>query len=222
LPRKELWCLVGRRSGKSRIAAAVGVFLALFEPERLKLAVGEQGIVAVVAVTKEQANVIFAYIRGFLEASDLLRTEIVAISSSLNSSTITLANHVSITVFAGSFRSIRGRTLLAVIVDEVAFLRSEEAAYPDVELVRAVTPSLLASKGMLIGVSTGASFIPAGATTSGSPLPLTSSSRARPPTSTLASTKPRSPRRSPMIPKAGWRNGKASSGPISLLSSPMR
>src|SRR5262245_10963979 len=61
---RELWCVCGRRSGKSRMAAACGVSLALFEEHHL--APAETGIVAIVATTKEQAGVIFDYVRGFL------------------------------------------------------------------------------------------------------------------------------------------------------------
>jgi hypothetical protein len=40
-----------------------------------------------------------------------------------------------------------------VVIDEAAFLRDETSAQPDVELVRAVMPSLLAARGLLIGIS---------------------------------------------------------------------
>jgi hypothetical protein len=48
-----------------------------------------------------------------------------------------------------SFRSTRGRTFAAVLIDEAAFLRSEESAQPDIELVRAVTPGLATLNGLL-------------------------------------------------------------------------
>jgi hypothetical protein len=43
---------------------------------------------------------------------------------------------------------------LATIFDETAFWRDESSATPDVEVYRAVMPSLIASGGMLIGIST--------------------------------------------------------------------
>ncbi len=55
---------------------------------------------------------------------------------------------------ANSFRSIRGRTLVACIFDEVALWRDEVSATPDVEVYRAVLPALMTTKGMLIGIST--------------------------------------------------------------------
>jgi hypothetical protein len=48
----------------------------------------------------------------------------------------------------------RGKTLLACIFDETGFWRDESSAMPDVETYRAVMPSLIASNGMLIGIST--------------------------------------------------------------------
>ena len=46
-------------------------------------------------------------------------------------------------------------TLLAVIGDEVSYWRDESSAQPDVETYRAVLPSLVASGGMWVGISTG-------------------------------------------------------------------
>jgi hypothetical protein len=44
---RELWCVAGRRSGKSRMAAAVAIFLALFQKHRLSP--GERGMCLVIA-----------------------------------------------------------------------------------------------------------------------------------------------------------------------------
>jgi hypothetical protein len=54
-----------------------------------------------------------------------------------------------------SFRVARGMTLLAVIGDEVSYWRDETSAQPDIETYRAVLPSLVASGGMFVGISTG-------------------------------------------------------------------
>jgi hypothetical protein len=59
-----------------------------------------------------------------------------------------------IAVHSNSFRTVRGRTLIAAIFDEVAFWRDETSATPDVEVYRAVLPSLATTQGMLIGIST--------------------------------------------------------------------
>jgi hypothetical protein len=130
------------------MAAALAVYLALFQPH--KLARGETGHVLVLAATQDQARGVFQYCCGFVEGSDALRREVKAITAH----EIRLANDVVIAVHANSFRSVRGRTLLACIFDEVAFWRDEASAMPDVEVYRAVMPSLLASAGTLIAIST--------------------------------------------------------------------
>jgi hypothetical protein len=67
---------------------------------------------------------------------------------------IRLANNVVVSVHVNNFRTVRGKTLLACIFDEVSFWKDEVSALPDLETYRAVMPSLLASNGMLVGIST--------------------------------------------------------------------
>src|SRR6476619_2426363 len=52
---RELWCSVGRRGGKSRVAAALAVYFGLFVQH--KLSGGERGMVLVLAASMEQARV---------------------------------------------------------------------------------------------------------------------------------------------------------------------
>jgi hypothetical protein len=144
----EFWAVVGRRGGKSRVAAALGVHAACFLPR--PLAAGEIGEVAIVAASRSQATIIFKYVIGFLEASPVLRQEI----ESITTSEVRLQGNIIIAVRTGSYRTVRGRTLLAAILDEVAFLRDESSATPDIELYRAILPSLATTGGMLIGIST--------------------------------------------------------------------
>src|SRR5262249_59127417 len=72
-----LWAVAGRRSGKSRMAAAVAIYLALFVKHRL--VPGEKGMALVLAGSIDQAKTVFGYVRGFLEATPSLAREIVAI-----------------------------------------------------------------------------------------------------------------------------------------------
>ena len=114
------------------------------------LAAGEVGYVLVLAASRDQARVVFEYIRGFLEASPVLRQELDTITQT----EIRLKNGVILATHANSFRSIRGRTLLACIFDEVSSWRDEVSAIPDLEVYRAVLPSLITSRGMLVGIRT--------------------------------------------------------------------
>jgi hypothetical protein len=146
---RELWAIVGRRGGKSRIAAALAVFFALFVPH--KLAAGERGMVLVLAMSKEQAKVVFSYALAFLRQSPALRKEIAETTSS----EIRLKNGIVIAIHSTSFRSVRGRTLCACVLDEIAFWRDELSAAPDTEVYSALLPSLLTTGGMMVGISTG-------------------------------------------------------------------
>jgi len=64
-----------------------------------------------------------------------------------------LKGRIRIEVRASSHRSVRGVTLLAAVVDELAFLRDETSAVPDIELVRALRPALVTTGGLLLGIS---------------------------------------------------------------------
>ena len=145
---RELWAVVGRRGGKSRMAAALAVHAACFVKH--KLSAGEVGYVLVIAASRDQARVVFDYIRGFFEASKILRQEVDVVTAS----EIRLKSGVIIATHANSFRSVRGRTLLCAILDEVAMWRDDVSAVPDQEVYRAILPSLMTTRGMLIGIST--------------------------------------------------------------------
>jgi phage terminase large subunit-like protein len=118
-PVRELWAIVGRRDGKSRMAAAIAVFLACFVKHRL--AKGERGMVLVLSGTTEQSRTVFDYARAFLEESPILQKEI----ASYTRSEIRLQNGIIIAIHSNSFRHIRGRTLCACVFDEVAVWRDE-------------------------------------------------------------------------------------------------
>lgn len=64
-PAAEAWMMVGRRSGKSRIAALIAVGLACFRSCEGVLSRGERGVVMVLAADRKQAGVIFRYVRAF-------------------------------------------------------------------------------------------------------------------------------------------------------------
>lgn len=143
----ELWCVCGRGSGKSRIAAATAVYISAFQQHRLSP--GETGFVLVLAANRDQSKMVFNYASAFLRKSPILRQMITRTTSS----EIHLNNHVVIGTHPNSFRSIRGRALLAVIFDEASFWRDDTSALPDVETYRACKPSLLRTGGVLVGIS---------------------------------------------------------------------
>lgn len=145
----ELWAVISRRAGKTRIASALATHAAVLQ--RHRLAPGETGYVLLIAASKDQASLALKYIRGFLEASPILRQQIESISGD----EIAIKGNVVIAVAANSYRTVRGKSLLCVIADEVAYWRDESSAQPDVETYRACVPALAATGGMWIAISSG-------------------------------------------------------------------
>ena len=122
---KELWAIVGRGGGKSRISAAIAVYIACFLKHELYP--GETGYVLTLAGSRDQAGRVFSYALAFIRKSPILRKLI----ASTTAHEIRLKNNVIIAVHSNSFRLIRGRTILACVFDEVAFWRDDDSANPD-------------------------------------------------------------------------------------------
>lgn len=146
---RELWAIVGRRGGKSRVAALVGSYIAAFVDHAGKLAPGETGIVLILAASKAQASTVFNYCKAFIDESPILRQLV----EDTTADEIRLRGNIVIAVHSSSYRTVRGRTLLAAVFDEAAFWRSEESSMPDIETYRAVLPALATTGGMLVGIS---------------------------------------------------------------------
>jgi len=134
---KEFWAIVGRRGGKSFISAIMAVYLALFYDYKQYLAPGEKGVIQIIAADRSQAQVILSYTKGILHSNPVFEQYI---ESELKES-IDLTNGICITVMSASFRLVRGRSLAAVILDEIAFFRAE-GANPDVEILAAIRPAM--------------------------------------------------------------------------------
>jgi len=147
---QQLWAIVGRRGGKSRMAALVSAFLATCVDHTAYLAPGETGHVLCLAPTQSQAYGVLNYCRAMLEASPILRKQIEAVTAG----EIRLKGNIAISVHSANYRTVRGRTLLAAILDETALWRSEESSLPDVEAFRALLPALMTTRGMIVGIST--------------------------------------------------------------------
>ena len=143
---KEAALVIGRRGGKSRVLALLGVFLATFRDYEPHLAPGEVATVAVIASDRKQARSIFRFTLGLLEAVPMLASMI----EEQTAETITLNNRVAIEIHTASFRVTRGYTFAAVLADETAFWRSEDSANPDVEIFAALRPGLATIPGAVL------------------------------------------------------------------------
>jgi hypothetical protein len=134
---KELWCVCGRRGGKSWIASVVATYLALFYDYSKHLAPGEKGIIQIIAADRSQAQVILRYCKGILNSNPVFKQYI---ENDFRES-IELSNGINIEVMSCSFRSIRGRSIVCAVFDEVAYWRVE-GANPDNEILAAVRPGM--------------------------------------------------------------------------------
>lgn len=148
---RESFVICGRRSGKSYISAIIAVFLAVFKDWGGFLSPGEKGWIFIIANDKSQARIVKSYISGILKSNATFNN---LVHKDLTWE-IELKNQVSIMVKTASFRTLRGYTLLAAILEEIAFWRSDESANPDKEILAAVRPSLATiPDSLLIGIST--------------------------------------------------------------------
>lgn len=145
IPASELFCIVGRRGGKSRIAALLAVFLACFRKYD-NLAAGEVGTVMLIATDRRQARVLKRYIIGLLRGVPMLAQMIV----NETGDAIELSNRIVIEIHTASFRAVRGYTVVAALLDEIAFLPSEGSANPDSEILAALRPAMATVPGALL------------------------------------------------------------------------
>jgi hypothetical protein len=144
-PSREVWIAAGRRSGKSRIAAACATWIACSRRWHDALAAGERATVMLIAADRKQARVLHRYVRGLLEAPLLAR-----LVERETADSIDLSNGATIEIHTASMRTTRGYSCAAVIADEVAFWRDEASASPDVEVLNALRPSLATLPGSLL------------------------------------------------------------------------
>ena len=97
-PAREAWVVVGRRGGKSRVAALVAVWLACFRDYRAVLAPGEPGTLMVIAADRRQARVVFRYIEALLDGVPML----ASLVGHRTRESIMLTNRVTIEVHTAS------------------------------------------------------------------------------------------------------------------------
>lgn len=150
-PHREAWVIVGRRGGKSRIAALVAIFLACFREYGARLAPGERGTVMLLAADRRQARTLMRYCVGMLETVPAL----AAMVERRTADSIDLANRVTIEVHTASYKSVRGYTVVGCVADEVAFWQvGDDAANPDEEVLNALRPAMASiPEAVLVGIS---------------------------------------------------------------------
>jgi len=138
-----------RRQGS--IASLIATHAAASFDPKGKLRPGERAVVMCLACDRHQAAIVFNYIKAYFEEVPALKKMVSAITAE----SVELTNRVVIEVHTNSFRSVRGRSLLCAVLDEVALWRDDSTANPDTETYAAITPGLAhVPNSMLVLIST--------------------------------------------------------------------
>ena len=133
---REAWLVVGRRAGKSIIAALVAVYLTTCRSYHL--AAGERGVFMVIAADRRQARVVRGYIGGLLHAHPSLE----ALIEVERQESIDLTTGIRIEIHTASYRAVRGYTVVGAALDELAFWPTDDATHPDTEVLTALRPAM--------------------------------------------------------------------------------
>jgi hypothetical protein len=144
---RDVSVLCGRRSGKSsKVCANIGIHEGCIAKH--DLALGEVGVVLIIAPTERQARVTFRYIEARIQNSATLRRLVKKVRSSPNESEIELTNGRTISVQAANSKHLRSTSLVCVILEEGCFFRdSDTGAYNLDEVLKAVRPGMLTMPG---------------------------------------------------------------------------
>jgi hypothetical protein len=132
VPFAEGTIISGARGGKgSRISAPIAAYEAVAGGHERYLTRGERGIIPVVAQDVRATGIIFGYVKDAFLESPILRSHL---ADEPKQRTIELTNRLRIECFPCTLRSLRGWSIPAGVMDEVAFYRLEGAADSDVEI----------------------------------------------------------------------------------------
>src|SRR6516164_5295981 len=142
----EAWLVCGRRAGKSFILALVACYLGVFKDWKPYLSPGETGTVMVLAKDRRQARVIFRYCRALLTRVPVLKQLIERETAE----EIELNNSIVLEIHTASFGSIRGYTVVALLLDELAFWLQENSTDPDSEIIAAARPAMATVPGAML------------------------------------------------------------------------
>jgi hypothetical protein len=100
----------------------------------------------VIARDRRQARGVFRYVRALLIRVPLL----AQLVEREGRDTFDLSNGVTIEIATASFRSVRGYTLVAGLLDEIAFFPTDDAADPDYEIIDALRPGMATLPGAML------------------------------------------------------------------------
>lgn len=146
---EEALVVAGRRGGKSRAMAALGVYLAALCDWQDQLTVGEIGTLLMIAADTKQAGVLLEYADGMIHDSPMLASTV----RNRTADALELRGNIALEVRSSSYRRLRGMTAIGLIGDEAAFWAGEGSANPDSEILAAVRPALATTSGPVCIIS---------------------------------------------------------------------
>jgi hypothetical protein len=136
-PRLQVWAL-GRRSGKTTMAALVCLHSCLFRADLDAMVRPGERRYAVVVANRDQARLLVRQARAIVERSPLV-AELIAQATE---DEISFANGTALRAFACSSRGGRGWPISTLVMDEAAHFLSETDGYQTAERVwEALVPS---------------------------------------------------------------------------------
>ena len=147
-PFTEAWLCVGRRGGKSFVLALIATYLACFRDWKQHIRSGERGTVMIIAADRYQARTIFWYVEALFDNTPALKRMVNP--KERTKDRIGLKNMVQIEIRTSNYRTVRGYTIVAALLDEIAFWPTDASANPDYEIIRALTPGMATIPGAML------------------------------------------------------------------------
>lgn len=142
----EAAVVVGRQSGKTQIAALVGTYEAA-----AAVMAGARGVVVplVAQDLRGAQRSLFGYVRELIAASPLLSREVTRETAT----ELELAGRVTIATYPSRPAAVRGVRAPCAVADELAFFVTTDGRPTDVEMLRALRPTLATTGGRLLILS---------------------------------------------------------------------
>ncbi|HEV8340591.1 MAG TPA: hypothetical protein VGR25_13200 [bacterium] len=139
-PFGEITLIAGARAGKdSRVAAPIAVYEALFGGHETHLHKGERAVIPLVAQDQRATRIAFGYLRDYCTGSALLAGEVAETLAN----EVRFQNGLAVYCFPCTQRSLRGWSIPAAVMDELAFFRLEGATDSDAEIQASLRRGML-------------------------------------------------------------------------------
>lgn len=114
---REIYIIAGRRSGKSFMTALIAAFIACFGDFSQFVTAGESVAVLCLARDREQAKIVFKYVRAIVHGVPALKGMIL----SERADELEMSTGATVMVKSNDFRGVRGLTVVCCVADEICF-----------------------------------------------------------------------------------------------------